>query len=280
MKSTLFIFGLGYSSLAIAHAAMEAGFAVSGTCRTQDKCTLLSALNIHGYVFDQVPNVALAAASHVLSSVPTVEGMADPVWGRYGEALRRESLWRGYLSTTGVYGDHKGGWVDETTPVHPNNERLKRRVEAEKLWLKHGAQVFRLAGIYGPGRSAIDDVLDGAARRIDKPGQVFSRVHVEDIAQVVLASMQHPQPGAIYNVCDDEPTPAHEVVSYAAQLLGKNAPPMIPFEQAELSAMGREFYSSSRRVRNERIKNELGVVLRYPTYREGLWALLPKVNVA
>ncbi len=258
----LFIFGLGYSSLAIAKLAMSRGVNVSGTTRDAQKARKLEALGI------SVGNEPEANVTHILSSIPPQEN-GDIVLPLipHAQSLVPHLF---YLSTTGVYGDWGGAWVDETSELRPNNERLNRRVAAEKEWLSRGGHVFRLAGIYGPGRSAIDDVRGGAARRIDKPGQVFSRIHVEDIAQTVVASMGSPNPGSVYNVCDNEPAPAHEVVAHAAHLLGIEPPPLIPYEQVELSPMGREFYAANRRVRNEKIKRELGVELRYPTYREGL----------
>lgn len=272
MNPKLFIFGLGYSSMYIAQAAKKAGFSVAGTCRTQEKCDALKAQDTQAFPFDKVPPAVLESATHILSSIPP-QPEGDVVIPQLPEGKR----WRGYLSTTGVYGDWGGEWVDENSPTRPNNDRLHRRVAAENAWREKGGHVFRLAGIYGPGRSTIDDVREGTARRIDKLGQVFSRTHVGDIAQAVLASMLKPNPGRIYNVCDDMPCPAHEVVSYACALLKKNPPPMIPFEQAELSPMGKEFYSANRRVKNARIKNELSVRLIYPSYREGIAAL---VNVA
>lgn len=187
--------------------------------------------------------------------------------------------WAGYLSTTGVYGDWGGAWVDEGSELRPNNERLKRRVAAEKEWRAHGGHVFRLAGIYGPTRSAIEDIRAGEARRIDKPNQVFSRIHVDDIAQTVVASMFAPNAGSVYNVCDDAPAPAHEVVEYGCRLLGVKPPPLIPFEQAELSPMGREFYAANRRVRNGKIKKELGISLYYPSYKEGLAQCLQQMGI-
>jgi hypothetical protein len=268
----LFIFGLGYSSCVIAQEAIRQGFSVCGTARSVEKHAALRALGVTPYLFDDVPPEVLAASSHVLSSVPTQEGAEDAVLERYGKQL--EGGWLGYLSTTGVYGDWEGQWVDEETLCRAGNARLERRLAAEAAWARRGGHVFRLAGIYGPGRNALEDVRAGTARRIDKEGQVFSRIHVEDIAGVVLASMRRPQPEAIYNVCDDEPAPAAEVVAFACQLLGVECPPLVPFEQASLSPMAREFYSANRRVRNDKIKKELGVRLRYPTYREGLKALL------
>ena len=189
-------------------------------------------------------------------------------------------VWLGYLSTTGVYGDRSGGWVDEESELHPSGERGRRRVAAEAgwldLWRRSGApvHVFRLAAIYGPGRSPIEALRVGTAKRIAKPGQVFSRIHVEDLASVLAASIARPQPGAVYNVCDDEAAPPEAVVAYAAGLLGIAPPPLVPFEEAGLSAMARSFYDDNKRVSNARIKSELGVTLRYPTYREGLAAIL------
>jgi len=282
----LFIFGLGYSSQYIAQAAIKAGFLVAGTCRTQEKCDQLKAQGIEAFVFaNSHPTLLplgrglLESATHILSSIPPQEigDVVLPFLALTANCQPPTASWLGYLSTTGVYGDYQGEWVDEQSELRPNNERLKRRVAAEKAWQEKRGHVFRLAGIYGPRRSAIDDVRDGTARRIDKPGQVFSRIHVEDIAQVVLASMLKPNPGAAYNVCDDEPAPAHEVVKFACELLGKVVPALIPYGQAEMSVMGREFYSANRRVKNARIKNELGVTLKYPSYREGLAKL---VNMA
>ncbi|WP_439123769.1 SDR family oxidoreductase, partial [Marivita sp.] len=185
--------------------------------------------------------------------------------------------WVGYLSTTGVYGDAKGDWVDESAPLSPATERGRRRVNAEAAWAAIPdlpLHIFRLAGIYGPGRGPFTKVRDGTARRIIKPGQVFSRIHVEDIAQVLEASMADPKPGTVYNLCDDDPAPPQDVIAHAATLLGVAAPPETPFEQAELSPMARSFYAESKRVRNDRIKSDLGVTLKYPDYRAGLAAVL------
>ena len=186
----------------------------------------------------------------------------------------------GYLSTTGVYGDHGGAWVDEATALTPNTERGQRRLAAEEQWLAlhrdHGlpVHVFRLAGIYGPGRNTLDNLRDGTAKRVVKPGQVFSRIHVDDIAGVLLASMARPNPGRAYNVADDEPCPPQDVVTFAAELLGLAPPHEIPFEDARLSPMARSFFADSKRVSNARIKSELGYSLRFPTYREGLKSLI------
>lgn len=264
----LFVFGLGYTSQAVARAAMARGFRVAGTSRTARKCEELKALGIEAFEFGELSPAILADFPYILSSIPPQEN-GDVVL----PFLPSASHWLGYFSTTGVYGDYDGEWVDELSEPRPNNDRLKRRLEAEAQWRERGGHVFRLAGIYGKGRSAIDDVQAGKARRIDKAGQVFSRIHVDDIAQTVLASMSCPNPKAIYNVCDDEPAAAHEVVSFACELLGKEPLPLIPFAQAELSPMGREFYNANRRVKNQFIKQELGVRLLYPSYREGLQAI-------
>ena len=272
MQPHLFIFGLGFTAQTLAHAAMKQGYNVSGTTRSEDKCTSLKAQGIHAYLFDQITPEILADTTHILSSIPPQEA-GDIVLPLIPKA---QSLmpYLAYFSTTGVYGDYAGAWVDETSELRSNNARLQRRVQAEQAWQARGGHIFRLAGIYGPGRNALEDVRAGDARRIDKPGQVFSRIHVEDIAQMALASMQKPNPGAVYNVCDDEPAAAHEVVAYACELLGQTPPPLIPFEQAAFSPMGREFYSANRRVSNRRIKQELGLTLTYPDYRAGLKALL------
>jgi nucleoside-diphosphate-sugar epimerase len=188
--------------------------------------------------------------------------------------------WVGYLSTTGVYGTRDGGWVDETAELRPSSARGKHRVEAETEWLdlgrRHGVPVhtFRLAGIYGPSHSAFDALRDGAAKRIDAGAQVFSRIHVDDIANVLLASMARPRPGAIYNVCDDEPAAQADVVAYAAKLLGVEPPPLVPLAEAGLSPMARSFYADNKRVSNALIKKELDVTLTHPNYRAGLAAIL------
>ncbi|HEV7370306.1 SDR family oxidoreductase [Arenibaculum sp.] len=281
----LFCFGLGYSALALADRLLPQGWRVAGTTRAQEKAQALAARGIETFLFDRGrpladPSRALAGTTHVLSAVPP-DRDGDPVLDRHGGDLAGPGLaWAGYLSTTGVYGDHDGGWVDEATPRVPTGARGRARLAAEdgwlELWRRHGVPVhlFRLPGIYGPGRSAIDALRAGTARRIDKPGQVFSRIHVEDIARVLEASMARPNPGADYNVCDDEAGPGHEVVAHAARLLGVEPPPLVPFEAADLSPMAASFYADSKRVRNDRIKRELGVRLAYPTYRDGLAAQL------
>lgn len=282
MTGRLFIFGLGYSGLEVAKLAKAAGWAVAGTVRDADKARQFSAEGLETHLFDgttALPRAALDGATHILCTIaPGSAG--DPALRTCG-ALLREARWLGYLSTTGVYGDQGGGWVDETMPAKPGQPRSIDRLAAERAWqaagLEAGAAVdiFRLPGIYGPGRSAIDQVRAGTARRIDKPGQVFSRIHVEDIAATVVAALTRRSPGAIYNVADDLPAPSGDVIAYACELLALPVPPLIPWDQAApaMSAMARSFYAENRRVRNDRIKQELGVSLRYPTYREGLRAI-------
>lgn len=280
----LFCFGIGFTARVLARQMVADGWHVSGTARTAEKCAALKADGLDMARFDgtaPLPAGTLAGVTHVLISVPPGED-GDPVLRQHGADLAALPglKWIGYLSTTGVYGDRAGAWVDEDTPIAPDLPRSLRRVEAERGWLAlaetTGApvHVFRLAGIYGPGRSAIDNLRAGTAQRIVKPGQVFCRIHVDDIAQVLRASMNRPDPGRIYNVSDDEPAPPQDVITHGARLLGIDPPPEVPFEQAELSPMARTFYQDSKRVKNHRIRRDLGVTLLYPTYREGLKALL------
>ncbi|MCU0901454.1 MAG: SDR family oxidoreductase [Cypionkella sp.] len=270
---TLLSLGHGYSAEALARRLIPEGWAVIGTTRRAERAVALRAAGVEPVIWPGDIAAACARATHVLvSAAPDAGG--DPFVG-LAPALGHVA-WVGYLSTTGVYGDHQGGWVDETTALTPAGARGAARVEAERQWLQSGLPVhlFRLAGIYGPGRGPFEKVRDGTARRIIKPGQYFSRIHVEDIAQVLAASIARPNPGAAYNVCDDEPAPPEDVLSYAAHLLGLPEPPAVPFDEAEMTPMARSFYSESKRVRNDRIKEELGVRLLYPTYRDGLAGLL------
>jgi len=282
----LFCFGLGYTGGALARRLLAGGWQVAGTSREPSALADLAAAGAQLHRFDRgqpLPQPALAAlkaASHVLSTVPP-DAEGDAVLDLHGEALRRlgQARWLGYLSTTNVYGDRGGDWVDEATPPAPTTARGRRRLAAERRWLELYRQagrpvhIFRLAGIYGPGRSQLEALRQGRAQRIDKPGQVFSRIHLDDLIATLLASMARPDPGAIYNVADDLPAPPAEVVAFAAGLLGVDPPPLVPFDQAALSAMARSFYAESKRVGNQRLKAELGVQLRYPDYREGLRAL-------
>ena len=283
MTGTLLNFGHGYSAQALAQRLLPEGWTVIGTSRSPDKLDAIRATGVTPLLWPgSDPTEALARATHVLlSAAPDAGG--DPVLRAIGPALaaRAPSLdWVGYLSTTGVYGDHQGGWVDEDSPLTPATRRGQMRAEAEADWARLAAEhglplhIFRLAGIYGPGRGPFAKVRAGTARRIIKEGQVFSRIHVEDIAQVLAASIARPDPGRIYNLCDDDPAPPEDVIAHAAELLGVPLPPAIRYDEADLSPMARSFYAESKRVRNDRIKEELGVVLKYPDYRVGLAALL------
>ena len=278
----LFCFGLGFTARALATAVMAEGWRVTATQRPAENSPLPPD-GVRIVAFDRMnpltPEI-LPDVTHLLSSVPP-DGDGDPVIdGHFFDLARLEQLtWMGYLSTTGVYGDTGGAWVDETASCAPSGARGARRVAAEARWLDlwHGfglpVHVFRLAGIYGPGRNALTQAARGEARRIVKPGQLFSRIHRDDIVTTLRASMARPDPGAVYNVCDDRPTPADEVLTFACELLGIAPPPAIAFDDAELSDMARSFYADNRRVRNERIKAELGVSLAYPDYEVGLRAV-------
>lgn len=278
MIKTLLSFGHGYSARALTRL-LSNDWRVIGTTRSEDKAANLMAEGVEPRIWpsaDLAP--ALNAATHLLISAgPSDDG--DPVLGQLRDeiAARRDQFeWVGYLSTTGVYGDHQGGWVDEETPLTPSTKRGQLRVKAEADWQSLGLplHIFRLAGIYGPGRGPFAKVRNGTARRIIKQGQVFSRIHVDDIAQVLAASLAQPNPGAIYNLCDNDPAPPEDVIAHAAELLGLPIPPAQDFETAEMSSMARSFYVESKKVRNDRIKNELGVTLIHPDYRSGLAALL------
>jgi nucleoside-diphosphate-sugar epimerase len=279
----LFCFGLGYTARRLAARLGASGWRVSGTCRSPEKQARLAAAGIAAEIFDRDHPVRdigshLATVTHLLSSVPP-DALGDPVIDLHGADIDRAAAhlgWTGYLSTTGVYGDRGGDWVDEQSALTPSGERGLRRLRAEQAWLARAqpAHLFRLAGIYGPGSSALDTVRDGRARRVNKPGQVFSRIHVDDIVTILIASMARPNPGAAYNVCDDDPAPPAEVITYACHLLGVTPPPEVPYETADLSPMARSFYDDNKRCRNDRIKQELGVSLSYPDYRRGLGALL------
>jgi len=282
----LFAFGLGYTAGVLAKQLAAEGWRIAGTCQTEEKRAELAALGYEVFVFDREhpladAKAALAGTTHLLLGIPP-DRKGDPVQACHAmDVADLVSLdWAGYLSTTGVYGDTGGEWVSEASWLRPTSERSKRRVEAEKGWLNIYRQygvplhVFRLPGIYGPGRSAIDQVRDGSAKRIDKPGHLFGRIHVEDIAGALRASMATMNPGAVYNVCDDEPAEPQEVIRHACDLLGVEPPPLVPFDKAELSEMAKSFWADNRRVKNERIKSKLGYALKYPTYREGLAAQL------
>ena len=273
---TLLSIGHGYSAQALSRRLIPLGWRVIGTTRSAEKAARLAAMGVEALIWPGDILAALAQATHLLTSVAP-DGAGDPVVRALGPDIAAAGLnWVGYLSTTAVYGHHNGGWVDEGTALTPTTARGAARVGAERDWAALGLplHIFRLAGIYGPGRGPFEKVRDGTARRILKPGQVFSRVHVEDIAAVLEASLTRPNPGAVYNVCDDDPASPEDVLSLAARLLGLPEPPMVPYDDAEMTPMARSFYAENKRVRNDRIKTELGVRLQYPTYREGLAELL------
>jgi nucleoside-diphosphate-sugar epimerase len=269
----LLCLGLGSTALALADRLIPQGWSVAGTTRSAAKAASLQARGIDATAGE----ADLAGATHLLVSVPPDE-TGDPALRRCGEAIRThgEFAWIGYLSATSVYGDRQGAWVDETTEPHPVGPRGARRLAAEAAWraLDPPAHVFRLAGLYGPGQSALDAVRAGRIQRVDLPGLAFSRVHYDDVAVVLAASIARPRPGAIYNVADDLPAPPSEVTAFACRLLGIEPPAPVPLDQAALSPMGREFYAENKRVSNKLIKAELGVTLAYPDYRVGLTALL------
>jgi len=282
----LFCFGYGYTANHFAGYFMQNGWRVGGTTRNPEKRDLLREHGIEAYLFDfdvPLPDLRhiLRDVTHILISTPP-DADGDPVCSIHGYEMGELGgfEWIGYLSATSVYGDRGGEWVTESSELMPSSRRGSRRVQAERQWLelyqRYGlpVQIFRLAGVYGPGRNALDSVRSGTARRIDKPGQAFSRIHIDDIVQTLVASMHYPNPGAIYNLSDNEPVPSHEVIAYACELLGMEPPPLIPFEQADMAPIARSFYADNKRVSNQRIKDELGVQLLHPSFRSGLESCL------
>ncbi len=285
--SRLFIFGLGYSAEAVARRALQAGWQVVGTTRDSAKAERLKAsgiqvLRLDGSQVEEFLKSGLTGATHLLASAaPKDEG--DPVLQAYAETIRshaQDLAWIGYLSSLSVYGDRKGAWVEESSLAEPSSAVGLRRLAAEETWTDFAADfdlpiaVFRLAGIYGPGRNPLRDLKSGKARRVVKPGQVFNRIHVEDIAGTVMAAMERPEQTGIFNLADREPAAQAQVVLEAARLLGVAPPPAQPLEQIELSPMAQRFWSENRRVSARRLAKDLGYALRYPTYREGLAGLL------
>ena len=280
MEKTLLSIGHGFSARALAARLVPQGWRIVGTTRSPDKADAIADTGVEpvvwpgadlGALIAQFPNVLVSAGP---------DSAGDPVLNAVEDAVIRAApdlRWVGYLSTTGVYGDHDGNWVDEDTPLTPSTKRGRARVTAEARWQAISdlpLHIFRLAGIYGPGRGPFAKVRAGTARRIIKQGQVFSRIHVEDIAQALELSLQRPDPGAVYNLCDDDPAPPQDVIAHAAALLGLPVPPAIPFDQADMTPMARSFYAESKKVRNDRIKQALGWAPQFPTYRAGLAALL------
>lgn len=281
--NTLLVFGYGYTARVIGQNLLAEGWRVIGTTRSSEKATTMTADGIEPILWPAEDiSTSLDAATHILiSAAPSEEG--DPVLVALENEIRQRAAqykWVGYLSTTAVYGDRSGGWVDETSPLSPATRRGQLRADAEQAWLDLGTEtglpvhIFRLAGIYGPGRGPFAKVRAGTARRIIKKGQVFSRTHVEDIAQVLRASIAQPNAGAIYNVCDNDPAPPQEVIAEAARMLNLPLPEAVDFETAEMTPMARSFYAESKKVSNHRILEELGIILKYPDYRSGLKALL------
>lgn len=283
----LFCFGYGYTCDTLAHHLMaRGGWALAGTTRDNEKRRFLRNQNIKSFLFDQGqpledPAVFLRDTTHLLISTPPNDD-GDPVFLMHSkDILKIPTLeWVGYLSSTSVYGDRDGGWVDEESELRPSNKRGSRRAKAESQWLelftKHNlpVHIFRLAGIYGPGRSALDSVRAGVARRIDKPGHAFSRIHVEDIVRALEASMLKPNPGRAYNLADDLSAQSHEVIAYACELLGIEPPFLMPYDDADMAPITRSFYADNKRIHNMRMKDELGISLKYPDYKIGLKACL------
>ena len=282
----LFCFGLGYTATALGRELLQEGWKVSGTCQRDDRRWELTSLGFDAVIFDGSNHsnevvALLNSATHILQSIaPAKDG--DVVFDLFGQDIAARAAqieWMGYLSTTAVYGDRQGGWVDEMSELLPQMPRGAWRVAAEKQWRSlHdtndlAVHIFRLAGIYGPGRNQLKKLREKKARRIVRKGQLFSRIHVDDIVATLRASIDRANPGAIYNVCDNEAAPPQDVIEYAAGLLGIDVPPAEPFEKADLSEMARSFYSESKKVSNEKIKTDLGVELKFPTYREGLRSL-------
>ncbi|MCE8553032.1 SDR family oxidoreductase [Ruegeria pomeroyi] len=277
MTGTLLSFGHGYTARVLSRALAPQGWRIIGTSRNPDQLEAIRASGAEPLLWPGEEPLLDGVTHLLISTAPDATG--DPVLAALGEQIAARAAqfrWVGYLSTTAVYGDHGGAWVDETTPLSPLAARGRWRVMAEQQWQAIQGlpvHIFRLAGIYGPGRGPFSKLGKGGIRRIIKPGQVFSRIHVEDIAQVLAASMARPNPGSVYNVCDDEPVPPQDVIAYAAELQGLPLPPAVDFDKADLTPMARSFYSENKRVRNDRIKGELGVQLKYPNYRVGLEAV-------
>jgi hypothetical protein len=280
----LVILGCGYSAQRFLDLHGSGFASVAVTARNPETLAALAARELDALAFDGTdisPRLrdALSRATHLLVSVPTGPG-GDPALPLLAGVPMPALEWLGYLSTVGVYGDAGGGWVDEATPVSANEPRARRRIEAERGWteLAEGrgvpSQLFRIAGIYGPGRNVLRQVREGSARRIVKAGQVFNRIHLDDIAAAIAAGIAHPELTGPINLADDEPAPSGDPIAYAAKLLGVAPPPEIAFEAAELSEMARSFWSSNKRVSNRRLREKFGVELAFPTYREGLAALL------
>lgn len=279
MNPFCLIFGFGFTAKALAPTLIEQGFQVIGTSRTPEKQEQNNC-DIKLIEFDStdIENY-LSLATHLLVCIPPTSTMGDIVLIKYGDLIKKQApylKWIGYLSSTGVYGNHEGNWVSEKSECAPHTPTGIARLKAEQAWFSFAQKyqlplhVFRLSGIYGPGRNVLERLIHGKKQSVFKEHQVFSRIHVEDIGATFLASIEAPNPLAVYNVSDDEPAPSHVVDQYAAELLHRDSLPLISFSAAHLSPMEQEFYANNRRVSNLKIKEELGIVLKYPTYKEGL----------
>lgn len=282
MKSPcLLIFGHGYTANVLVDHLGTEDWEIFGTTRNVETADLLRENNITPLMWsdEKYLKSIIKQSNYILHSIAPTE-VGDPVYEKYAEDIKARSInlsWFGYLSTTSVYGNHDGQWVDEKTPVNPSSNRGRLRVNAENTWASiHNLplHIFRLAGIYGAGRSPLDKIRSGKAQLISKPGQFFSRIHVEDIARVLQASIGMPNHGSIYNVCDDMPAAPNEVLAYAAKLLNYPEPPTIGFEEAVLTPMAKSFYSDNKRVKNHLIKNEFNLALKFPNFKAGLDALV------
>ncbi len=287
---SLFCFGLGYTALAVARIVLPLGWRVAGTTTSPEKLVALKQAGIAAELFTAERPLAdarasLGKATHILQSIPPA-AHGDPAFDLHSDdiAAAPHLKWLGYLSTVGVYGNRNGDWVDETSTPAPTSRRGDHRLLAEEEWrglhFLTGVplHIFRLSGIYGPGRSAIDSLRAGHARRIDKPGHAFNRMHVEDIAATLVASMNVPHVGAIYNLADDAPSSSADVLSHASKLIDMEEPPLVDYDKADLAPIVRSFYKDNKRIRNDLIKTELGVTLKYPDYRMGLAACLLAEN--
>lgn len=282
MTNRLFIFGYGYTSAALARRLRQDGdWSIAATTRSAEKADTMSTDGVEPVIWNNAfAGAPLTGATHILVSTPPGEEGCPALNAAAIAAHSNDTQWIGYLSTNGVYGDHGGAWVDETSNLRGTSVRARRRIAAEEDWRRFAEThatplvIFRLPGIYGPGRSALDTVRAGTAKRIYKAGQVFSRMHVNDIAAALAASMARPEAGDLFNLADDEPAPPQDVVEYASTLLGVEPPPLVPLDEANLSDMAKSFYADNKRVSNQCMKEVLGVRLACPTYREGLKAIL------
>lgn len=282
----VFFFGFGYVAAFVAMKLETLGCKISGTTTNKEKKEFMEARGYNSYLFSRnrmIPDIlsVMSDVTHIVLAIPP-DGEGDLVFDMYANDLAyiKNLQWIGYLSATSIYGDHEGAWVNEDTVPSPTSRRGSLRLKAEEDWKSYYSSdnlplhIFRLAGIYGPGRSALDSVLSGVAKRIDKPGHVFNRIHIDDIVQTLVASMMQPNPFSIYNLSDDDPAPSHELIQYTCNLLGLETPPLVPFTQTDIAPIMRSFYKDNKRLRNDKIKDELGIKLLYPDYKSGLRACM------